>query len=104
MPSCQTFNEVSGTSFQLGHYIHDRKTAERKNEEDILNVHATQVATELSAHQSWLHCCIDGIETDKLLIRFSHVDGTNLDREFSFVLDVSEPSYNGVLLIVFLLS
>lgn len=67
---------------------------ERNNEENTLNTHAAFVAAELSAYQSWLHCYIDGIETDKLLIRFSHVDEANLDREFSFVLDVSEPSYN----------
>lgn len=69
--------------------------AERNNEENTLNTHAALIAAELSAYQSWLHCYIDGIETDKLLIRFSHVDEANLDREFSFVLDVSEPSYNG---------
>ncbi|KAL4065761.1 chromosome segregation protein Spc25-domain-containing protein [Scleroderma yunnanense] len=67
---------------------------ERRNEEKVLNTHAAQVAAELAAYQSWLHCHIDGIETDQLLIRFSHVDEVNLDREFSFVLDVSEPSYN----------
>ena len=79
----------------FGHHIDNWQHAERNNEENTLRTHAALVAAELSAYQSWLHCYIDGIETDKLLIRFSHVDEANLDREFSFVLDVSEPSYNG---------
>ncbi|KAG6331084.1 hypothetical protein ID866_8006 [Astraeus odoratus] len=67
---------------------------EKQNEEAILNAHAAEVAAEFTAYQSWLHCHIEGIETDQLLIRFSHVDQASPDREFSFVLDVSAASYN----------
>lgn len=67
---------------------------ERQREEDILRTHAAGVATEFAAYQSCLCCHIEGVEADQLLIRFSHVDEANPDREFSFVLDVSAPSYN----------
>ncbi|KAF8439455.1 chromosome segregation protein Spc25-domain-containing protein [Boletus edulis BED1] len=67
---------------------------EKNSERDILNEHATRLEPELAACESWLQCNIEGIEADQLLIRFSHVDEANPDREFSFVLDVSTPSYN----------
>jgi len=34
-----------------------------------------------------------GVEKDQLLVRFSHIDKYDLDREFTFVLDVSVRSY-----------
>ncbi|KAH0838733.1 chromosome segregation protein Spc25-domain-containing protein [Lanmaoa asiatica] len=67
---------------------------EKDAERNILNEHAAQLEPELAACESWLKCNIEGIETDQLLIRFSHIDEANVDREFSFVLDVSTPSYN----------
>ncbi|KAI6128693.1 chromosome segregation protein Spc25-domain-containing protein [Pisolithus croceorrhizus] len=67
---------------------------ERQREENILCNHAAQVTAEFAAYQSCLCCHIEGIEADQLLIRFSHVDEANPGREFSFVLDVSAPSYN----------
>lgn len=70
-------------------------TVEKDVERDILNKHAAQLEPELAACESWLKCNMEGIEADQLLIRFSHIDEANVDREFSFVLDVSTPSYNG---------
>ncbi|KAG9314737.1 chromosome segregation protein Spc25-domain-containing protein [Chiua virens] len=67
---------------------------EKDVERSILNSHAAQLQPELTACESWLKCYIEGIEADQLLIRFSHIDEANADREFSFVLDVSAPSYN----------
>lgn len=67
---------------------------ERQREENILCNHAAEVAAVFAAYQSCLCCHIEGIEADQLLIRFSHVDEANPDREFSFVLDVSAPLYN----------
>ncbi|KIJ60099.1 hypothetical protein HYDPIDRAFT_99272 [Hydnomerulius pinastri MD-312] len=66
---------------------------EKDSENKILNEHAAQLEPELAACETWLRCNIEGIETDQLLIRFSHVDEANINREFSFVLDVSSPSY-----------
>ncbi|KIK91831.1 hypothetical protein PAXRUDRAFT_830490 [Paxillus rubicundulus Ve08.2h10] len=67
---------------------------EKEGEHRVLNEHAAQLEPELAACESWLRCHIEGIEADQLLIRFSHLDEANVDREFSFVLDVSTPSYN----------
>ncbi|KAF9229837.1 hypothetical protein BS17DRAFT_724079 [Gyrodon lividus] len=67
---------------------------EKDGENKILNEHAAQLEPELAACESWLRCHIEGIEADQLLIRFSYLDEANIDREFSFVLDVSTPSYN----------
>ncbi|KAF8555950.1 hypothetical protein OG21DRAFT_1507178 [Imleria badia] len=67
---------------------------EKDAERDILNEHAAQLEPELAACESWLKCNIEGIEADQILIRFSHIDEGSFDREFSFVLDVSSPSYN----------
>lgn len=76
-------------------YINRPTNIEKDAERDILNEHAAQLEPELAACESWLKCNIEGIEADQLLVRFSHIDETNVDREFSFVLDVSTPSYNG---------
>ena len=75
--------------------INEPRNLEKDAERDILNKHAAQLEPELAACESWLKCNIEGIEADQLLIRFSHIDEANVDREFSFVLDVSTPSYNG---------
>lgn len=72
-----------------------RTNLEKDAERNILNEHAAQLEPELAACESWLKCNIEGIEADQLLIRFSHIDEANVDWEFSFVLDVSTPSYNG---------
>lgn len=74
---------------------HNSTNLDKDVERDILNRHASQLESEVAACESWLKCKIEGIEADHLLIRFSHIDEANLDREFSFVLDVSTPSYNG---------
>ncbi|EGN94052.1 hypothetical protein SERLA73DRAFT_188610 [Serpula lacrymans var. lacrymans S7.3] len=62
---------------------------EKENECKTLTSFATQVPPELSTCERRLQCVIEGIERDHLLIRFSHVDQRNPDKEFSFVLDLS---------------
>lgn len=42
-----------------------------------------------------LKCAIEGIDKDKILVRFSHIDPDDLNAEFSFVLDVSSRAYKG---------
>ena len=41
-------------------------------------------------------CVIEGIDKDKILIRFTHIDPSDLQREFSFVIDVSAKVYKGM--------
>ncbi|KAH7884035.1 chromosome segregation protein Spc25-domain-containing protein [Phlebopus sp. FC_14] len=67
---------------------------EKDSEGGILSEYAAQLQPDLAACESWLKCHIEGIEADQLLIRFSCVDSANTDRECSFVLDTSIPSYN----------
>jgi kinetochore protein Spc25 len=42
-----------------------------------------------------LHGVIEGIAYDQILIRFTHIDPSDLDREFSLVIDVSSKAYKG---------
>lgn len=81
--------------FSLLFDCRDGQRLERKNEEEILARYASEAETELAVYHSWLHCQIEGIESDRLLIRFSHVDEADPAREFSFVLDLSVQSYKG---------
>lgn len=78
-----------------GTHTNEPTNLEKDAERNILNEHAAQLEPELAACESWLKCNIEGIEADQLLLRFSHIDEANADRECSFVLDVSTPSYNG---------
>lgn len=82
-------------SFLHGTHTNSPTNLEKDAERNILNEHAAQLEPELAVCESWLKCNIEGIEADQLLIRFSHIDEGNVDGEFSFVLDVSTPSYNG---------
>ncbi|KAI8969794.1 chromosome segregation protein Spc25-domain-containing protein [Trametes punicea] len=66
---------------------------ERKREQSILDTHASRALPELTACEATLKCAIEGIDKDKILVRFTHIDPTALDREFSLVIDVSTRSY-----------
>ena len=44
-----------------------------------------------------LHGVIEGIADDQILVRFTHIDPSDLDREFSLVIDVSNKIYKGML-------
>lgn len=90
-------NLQRGTALASLHaeYTNDPTDLEKDAEREVLNKHAAQLEPELTACESWLKCNIEGIEADQLLIRFSHIDEADVDREFSFVLDVASPTYNG---------
>ncbi|KAH8101509.1 chromosome segregation protein Spc25-domain-containing protein [Cristinia sonorae] len=66
---------------------------ERNRERTILNGYASQVSPELLELERRLQCYIEGIDKDKILVRFSHVDPHDTSREFSFVIDVSSRAY-----------
>lgn len=42
-----------------------------------------------------LHGVIEGIADDQILVRFTHIDPSDLDSEFSLVIDVSNKTYKG---------
>ena len=54
---------------------------------------------ELVESERRLQCYIEGIEKDKILVRFTHIDPVDLQREFSLVLDVSSRMYKGAYLL-----
>ncbi|CCM04798.1 uncharacterized protein FIBRA_06991 [Fibroporia radiculosa] len=66
---------------------------ERSRERALLDSHAAQVAPELADCERWLQCHIEGIDKDKILIRFLRLDAADSTREFSLVVDVSNRSY-----------
>jgi hypothetical protein len=73
----------------------DEVATEKNKERSVLNTHAESATPELKSCEHRLRCVVEGIEKDQLLVRFSHIDKSDLDREFSFVLDVSTRSYRG---------
>ena len=70
--------------------------AERKREQNILNTHAASLSPAVAACEAHLKCAIEGIDRDKILVRFTHLDPADLAREFSLVLDVAASVYKGV--------
>jgi len=66
---------------------------EKEREENLLRSRAQEVNYKLRACEEVLHGVIEGIADDQILIRFTHIDPTDLDREFSLVIDVSSKTY-----------
>ena len=77
---------------------------EKNKERSTLNAHAAYASPELKTCEQRLRCVVEGIEKDQLLVRFSHVDKSAFQREFSFVLDVSARAYRGTWLFLCLFS
>ncbi|KAF8641539.1 hypothetical protein AX16_009916 [Volvariella volvacea WC 439] len=73
--------------------ITDNMGRERNKERATLDTHASRVFPELEACQKALSCIVEGVEKDQLLIRFYRVDLSDPQREFSFVIDVSQDTY-----------
>ncbi|KAG7092192.1 hypothetical protein E1B28_008560 [Marasmius oreades] len=70
---------------------------ERSKERTTLTSYAARISPELEVCQTLLACVVEGVEKDQLLIRFTHIDDSDLEREFSFILDVAQPSIYKVL-------
>ncbi|KAH9836719.1 chromosome segregation protein Spc25-domain-containing protein [Rhodofomes roseus] len=66
---------------------------ERSREQNLLNSHAARTAPELSESEAKLQCVIEGIEKDKLLVRFFNLYASSREQECSLVIDVSSRSY-----------
>jgi len=69
---------------------------EKDKERSELKLRATQAAAELKLCEDHLQCVIEGIGQDQLLVRFFRIHRSDYDREFSFVLDVSNQAYKGM--------
>lgn len=68
---------------------------ERDRERSILENHASQTSPEAGELEQVLKLVIEGVDKDKTLIRFTHIDEADVSREFSIVLDVSTRQYRG---------
>ncbi|KAF9648531.1 hypothetical protein BDM02DRAFT_2240921 [Thelephora ganbajun] len=66
---------------------------EKEREENLLRSRAQEVNYKLRACEEILHGVIEGIADDQILVRFTHIDPSDLDREFSLVIDVSSKTY-----------
>jgi kinetochore protein Spc25, fungi type len=71
-------------------------STEKERESALLDSHALQISQQLQACERTLHGVIEGIAKDQILVRFSHIDKSDLRREFSFVIDVSNRQYKGM--------
>ena len=68
---------------------------EKEREENLLCSRGQEVHYKLRACEDMLHGVIEGIADDQVLVRFTHIDPSDPDREFSFVVDVSNKTYKG---------
>ena len=68
---------------------------EKNKELSILSRHSSCVPPELRVCEQRLSCVIEGVEKDRLLVRFSRIDSTEIGREASFVIDLSSQMYKG---------
>ncbi|GJE92056.1 Spindle Spc25 domain-containing protein [Phanerochaete sordida] len=66
---------------------------EREREHALLNTHASRTSPELTECEFRLRSVVEGIDKDKILVRFTHIDPADPQREFSVVVDVSEDIY-----------
>ena len=58
--------------------------------------HASRTSPELTECEFRLRTVIEGIDKDKILVRFTHIDPSDPQREYSAVIDVSGDAYKGM--------
>ncbi|KAG7451977.1 uncharacterized protein BT62DRAFT_926180 [Guyanagaster necrorhizus] len=76
------------------HAITANLEREREKERSTLQTHASSVLPDYQAVERILGLTIEGIDKEQqLLVRFRRIDHNDLEKEFSFVLDVSGPGY-----------
>ena len=71
------------------------RITEKNKELSTLSTHSSCVPPELRVCEQKLSCVIEGVEKDRLLVRFCRIDSTEIDREASFVIDLSSQEYKG---------
>ncbi|KAJ7576786.1 chromosome segregation protein Spc25-domain-containing protein [Mycena floridula] len=75
--------------------IADNLRRERQNEQRTLGNHASHVSPEVEACQTRLACVVEGLKKhkDRILVRFSSIDESDPQREFTFVIDLVNPTF-----------
>ena len=85
---------------RFGMHIHSFY-AEKNKERSTLSSFASHVSPQAQSCEKFLACTIEGVEKDRLLARFSHLDPSDPDREATFVLDLSTEVYKGTYIACF---
>ncbi|KAK7449716.1 kinetochore-associated Ndc80 complex subunit spc25 [Stygiomarasmius scandens] len=62
---------------------------DKNKERKTLITHSNSLPVQVAMLEKYLACVVEGAEADQILIRFTQVDESNPDREFSVILDVS---------------
>jgi kinetochore protein Spc25 len=68
---------------------------EKDSERSTLQAQEARVFIELRGCETSLHCAVEGVGKDQLLFRFTQIDPSDADREFSLAIDVSCKEYKG---------
>ncbi|KAK2464148.1 hypothetical protein APHAL10511_003841 [Amanita phalloides] len=82
-----------GTSRYLLLVLFSQFMAEKDNDRATLNTFAAQAAAELAACDNNLRCAFEGIEKDRILIRFFCLNPVDPEQECNLVLDASSTLY-----------
>ncbi|KAJ7903635.1 chromosome segregation protein Spc25-domain-containing protein [Mycena olivaceomarginata] len=80
---------------QIEHYraVAGNLEREKKAEREKLGSKAAQVASQTDAMEQRLGCVVEGVDKGQILVRMSKIDQSDPEREYTFVLDVSDSSY-----------
>ncbi|TFK38652.1 chromosome segregation protein Spc25-domain-containing protein [Crucibulum laeve] len=87
--------KCSSIEVEIEHYraVTENLRREKDKERSVLSTHASHVSPELLSCEQRLSCFVEGIQKDRLLVRFQHIDRYDSGREATFVLDVSTRLY-----------
>ncbi|KAF8899825.1 chromosome segregation protein Spc25-domain-containing protein [Gymnopilus junonius] len=66
---------------------------EKNKERSTLSSYNSHVFPELRSCEERLSCAIEGVEKDRLLVRFSRLDPTEPQKEASFVIDLASETF-----------
>ncbi|KLO15900.1 hypothetical protein SCHPADRAFT_920100 [Schizopora paradoxa] len=87
--------KCSTADVEIEQYREEVESLRREKTKDMnmLNKHANRTSPELEDLESLLQCVMEGVEGDKILVRFPGLDPLERQREFSLVIDVSSLTY-----------
>jgi kinetochore protein Spc25 len=74
----------------------ERWSAEKNKERSTLSSYASHVLPQSQTCEERLACKIEGVERDRLLVRFARLDPTDPEREASFVIDIATQTFKGI--------
>ncbi|KAF9522731.1 chromosome segregation protein Spc25-domain-containing protein [Crepidotus variabilis] len=66
---------------------------EKGKDRSTLSAHASHIPPEIINLEKRLSCTVEGVQADRLLIRYFQLDPTDAERDASFVLDISGQNF-----------